>query len=112
MTSWRGVPRAREDVVISCLLGVDAGSTMTKAVLFDLEGRELACERRRNMRLNLPFILPKNSTGNNLRKFRALSYKRETWIGRCLPDLSKGGRRATFRQNRTTLTSPSFDRST
>ncbi|WP_377291161.1 FGGY-family carbohydrate kinase [Rhizobium sp. SG2393] len=33
------------------LVGVDAGGTMTKVVLFDLEGNELACERRPNVML-------------------------------------------------------------
>lgn len=33
------------------LIGIDAGGTMTKAALFDLEGRELACERRPNQML-------------------------------------------------------------
>lgn len=31
------------------LIGIDAGGTMTKAALFDLEGRELGCERRANV---------------------------------------------------------------
>lgn len=35
------------------LLGLDAGSTMTKAVLFDLQGHEIAAERRRN-----PILFP------------------------------------------------------
>ncbi|WEY37676.1 FGGY-family carbohydrate kinase [Paraburkholderia sp. SUR17] len=30
------------------LVGLDAGNTMTKAVLFDLQGREIGAERRRN----------------------------------------------------------------
>lgn len=30
------------------LLGIDAGSTMTKAALFDADGHEIGCERRRN----------------------------------------------------------------
>ena len=33
------------------LIGIDAGGTMTKAALFDLDGRELACERRPNQML-------------------------------------------------------------
>ncbi len=33
------------------LIGVDAGGTMTKAAVFDAEGRELACERRPNQML-------------------------------------------------------------
>lgn len=37
----------------SYLLGLDAGSTMTKAVLFDLQGREIGAERRRN-----PILFP------------------------------------------------------
>lgn len=32
----------------SYLLGLDAGNTMTKAVLFDLQGKEIGAERRRN----------------------------------------------------------------
>lgn len=32
----------------SYLLGLDAGNTMTKAVLFDLHGKEIGAERRRN----------------------------------------------------------------
>ena len=32
-----------------CVIGVDAGGTMTKAALFDLEGRELACAKSRNV---------------------------------------------------------------
>jgi len=35
------------------LLGIDAGSTMTKVVLLDAAGRELGCERRRN-----PILFP------------------------------------------------------
>ncbi|WP_181701675.1 FGGY-family carbohydrate kinase [Chthonobacter albigriseus] len=31
-----------------CVIGIDAGGTMTKAALFDLAGRELACARRPN----------------------------------------------------------------
>jgi len=30
------------------LIGIDAGGTMTKVVLFDLQGNELACERQSN----------------------------------------------------------------
>lgn len=38
-----------------CLIGIDAGGTMTKAALFDCTGRELACARDRNvMRLPHP----------------------------------------------------------
>lgn len=33
------------------LIGIDAGGTMTKVVLFDLAGRELACERQPNIML-------------------------------------------------------------
>jgi L-xylulokinase len=33
------------------LIGIDAGGTMTKAALFDLDGRELACERQPNQML-------------------------------------------------------------
>lgn len=33
------------------LIAIDAGGTMTKAALFDLNGRELACERRPNTML-------------------------------------------------------------
>lgn len=33
------------------IIGIDAGGTMTKAALFDAEGRELACERRPNKML-------------------------------------------------------------
>ncbi|MEI4472957.1 FGGY-family carbohydrate kinase [Frigidibacter sp. MR17.24] len=32
-----------------CVIGIDAGGTMTKAALFDLQGRELACARRKNV---------------------------------------------------------------
>lgn len=32
-----------------CVIGIDAGGTMTKAALFDLSGRELACARRKNV---------------------------------------------------------------
>lgn len=32
-----------------CVIGIDAGGTMTKAALFDFAGRELACARRRNV---------------------------------------------------------------
>ena len=32
-----------------CVIGIDAGGTMTKAALFDLNGRELACARSRNV---------------------------------------------------------------
>lgn len=32
-----------------CVIGIDAGGTMTKAALFDLAGRELACARSRNV---------------------------------------------------------------
>jgi L-xylulokinase len=32
-----------------CVIGIDAGGTMTKAALFDLSGRELACARRKNL---------------------------------------------------------------
>ncbi|MCB6178562.1 carbohydrate kinase [Rhodobacter sp. Har01] len=35
----------------SCVIGIDAGGTMTKAALFDLTGRELACARSRNVML-------------------------------------------------------------
>jgi L-xylulokinase len=35
----------------ACLIGIDAGGTMTKASLFDVDGRELACERRPNQML-------------------------------------------------------------
>ncbi|MCE6953131.1 carbohydrate kinase [Cereibacter sphaeroides] len=31
------------------VIGIDAGGTMTKAALFDLSGRELACARRKNV---------------------------------------------------------------
>ena len=31
------------------VIGIDAGGTMTKAALFDLKGRELACARSRNV---------------------------------------------------------------
>ncbi|MGB8811990.1 MAG: FGGY-family carbohydrate kinase [Paracoccaceae bacterium] len=34
-----------------CLIGIDAGGTMTKAALFSLDGRELACARRKNVML-------------------------------------------------------------
>ncbi|MGO4853288.1 FGGY-family carbohydrate kinase [Phaeovulum sp. W22_SRMD_FR3] len=33
----------------NCVLGIDAGGTMTKAALFDYSGRELACARRKNV---------------------------------------------------------------
>ena len=33
------------------VIGIDAGGTMTKAALFDLDGRELACARSRNVTL-------------------------------------------------------------
>lgn len=33
----------------ACVIGIDAGGTMTKAALFDLAGRELACARSRNV---------------------------------------------------------------
>ncbi len=33
----------------ACVIGIDAGGTMTKAALFDLSGRELACARSRNV---------------------------------------------------------------
>lgn len=33
------------------LIGIDAGGTMTKVVLFDVKGNELACERRPNIML-------------------------------------------------------------
>ncbi len=33
------------------LIGIDAGGTMTKAAIFDSDGRELACERRPNQML-------------------------------------------------------------
>lgn len=33
----------------NCVIGLDAGGTMTKAALFDLSGQELACARRRNV---------------------------------------------------------------
>jgi len=33
----------------NCVIGIDAGGTMTKAALFDLSGRELACARRKNV---------------------------------------------------------------
>jgi L-xylulokinase len=32
-----------------CVIGIDAGGTMTKAALFDFSGRELACARRKNV---------------------------------------------------------------
>lgn len=32
-----------------CVIGIDAGGTMTKAALFDLSGREIACARSRNI---------------------------------------------------------------
>ena len=32
-----------------CVIGIDAGGTMTKAALFDLEGTEAACARSRNV---------------------------------------------------------------
>ncbi len=32
-----------------CVIGIDAGGTMTKAALFDLAGRELACARSHNI---------------------------------------------------------------
>ncbi len=35
------------------LIGIDAGGTSTKAALFDIQGRELACERRNN-----PMLFP------------------------------------------------------
>lgn len=33
----------------NCVIGIDAGGTMTKAALFDFSGRELACARRKNV---------------------------------------------------------------
>lgn len=33
----------------NCVIGIDAGGTMTKAALFDLAGQELACARRKNV---------------------------------------------------------------
>jgi L-xylulokinase len=35
----------------TCVIGIDAGGTMTKAALFDLAGKELACARSRNVTL-------------------------------------------------------------
>lgn len=35
-----------------CIVGIDAGGTMTKAALFDLEGRELACSRSANVTIH------------------------------------------------------------
>ncbi len=32
-----------------CVIGIDAGGTMTKAALFDLAGREIACARSHNI---------------------------------------------------------------
>lgn len=37
-----------------CVVGIDAGGTMTKAALFDLSGRELACARRKNV-MSFPY---------------------------------------------------------
>lgn len=33
----------------NCVIGIDAGGTMTKAALFDFAGQELACARRKNV---------------------------------------------------------------
>ncbi|RGP35303.1 FGGY-family carbohydrate kinase [Pseudotabrizicola alkalilacus] len=33
----------------NCVIGIDAGGTMTKAALFDFSGQELACARRKNV---------------------------------------------------------------
>jgi L-xylulokinase len=33
----------------NCVIGIDAGGTMTKAALFDFSGHELACARRKNV---------------------------------------------------------------
>ncbi|MGV8952422.1 MAG: FGGY-family carbohydrate kinase [Cypionkella sp.] len=33
----------------NCVIGIDAGGTMTKAALFDFSGKELACARRKNV---------------------------------------------------------------
>jgi L-xylulokinase len=42
------VPVRREDEMRERLIGIDAGGTMTKVVLFDLQGNELGCERQPN----------------------------------------------------------------
>jgi L-xylulokinase len=41
-------PVRREDEMRERLIGIDAGGTMTKVVLFDVEGNELGCERQPN----------------------------------------------------------------
>lgn len=51
-----------------CLIGIDAGGTMTKAALFDMEGRELACERRPNQML---FPAPGHTERDPERMWRA-----------------------------------------
>lgn len=50
------------------LIGIDAGGTMTKAALFDLDGRELACERRPNQML---FPAPGHTERDPERMWRA-----------------------------------------
>jgi L-xylulokinase len=41
-------PVRREEAMRERLIGIDAGGTMTKVVLFDLQGNELGCERQSN----------------------------------------------------------------
>jgi L-xylulokinase len=48
VTAKQPAPVRREEKMRERLIGIDAGGTMTKVVLFDLQGNELGCERQPN----------------------------------------------------------------